>query len=83
MRLTASPGPPGFDGRGTPELDPVAGAEVITDAATGVVLVGVNTDAATGVVLAGDKMQTVVVGEAIIAPIVVVRLAQSVRSPQM
>ena len=31
MRLTASPCPPGFDGRGTPELDPAATVDVTID----------------------------------------------------
>ena len=50
MRLTASPGPPGLDGRGTPESDPVDGVEVVKDTATGEVLVG-DTDAAIGEVI--------------------------------
>ena len=64
MRLIASPGPPGFDGRGTPELDPVAGAEVITEAATGEAFVGVDADAATGEVFVGET--DAAIGEAIV-----------------
>ncbi len=64
MRLIASPGPPGLEGCGTPELDPVAGVEVITDAATGEAFVDIDPDAATGEVLVGDI--DAAIGEAIV-----------------
>ena len=76
MRFIASPGPPGFDGRGTPELDPVAGVEVITDAATVEVLV-VDTDAAIGEIIvdataAADSVGAVVAVAADVAEAVAV-----------